>query len=133
MDALDRVVSEVDVFVQPSQDGTNATFTFDAAGQQITEQSFLGVRTYGYDLNGRQTRVAYPTGFILTFAYDSVSNRTTLLDPDGGTTTYSYDAQNRLTSILNPVSEITTISWDALDREKSRVKPRLELSYSPNL
>ncbi len=57
------------------------TTVFAAARQQITQQNFLGVRTYGYDLNGRQTSVAYPTRLILTYAFDVVSNRTSLLDP----------------------------------------------------
>src|SRR5262249_24988749 len=102
-------------------DGTRATNTWDAAGQQLTQQDLLGVRSFGYDLDGRKTSVAFPTGLNLTMSFDPVSNRLSLLDPDNGLTSWSYDAQNRIVGIVNPVAEMTTVQWDALDRELHKV------------
>ena len=115
LDVLNRTVGQLYL------DGTRATNTFDPAGQQLTQQDWLGIRTMGYDLNGRQTSVAYPTGLNLTMGFDPVANRISLIDPDNGLTTYGYDPQNRITSIVNPAAEITTIQWDALNREQRRV------------
>ena len=101
-------------------DGTRVTNTFDAAGQQLTQQDLLGIRSFGYDLDGRKTSVAFPTGLNLTMTFDAVSNRIVLLDPDNGLTSWSYDAQNRIVGIANPFAELTTIVWDALDREQRK-------------
>ena len=59
-------------------DGTRVTNTFDAAGQQLTQQDVLGIRTLGYDLDGGQTSVAFPTGLRLTMAFDPAANRISL-------------------------------------------------------
>ena len=114
VDALNRTVG------QDYIDGTRVTRTFDAADQQLTQLDLLGVRSFGYDLDGRQTSVAFPTGLNLTHTFDPVSNRLSTLDPDNGRTSWSYDQQNRIVGIANPFAELTTIVWDALDREQRK-------------
>ena len=111
LDALGRTVGQEYI------DGTRATFTFDAAGEQTTMQDVTGVTTNLWDNAGRQVGVVNGAGKALTFTLDPVGNRSVLLDSDGGLSTYTHDQQNRLTGIVNPYNEITTIALDALDRE----------------
>jgi len=111
LDALNRTVGQL------YPNGTMVTNTFDAAGQQITQQDSTGIRSFSWDQDGRQIGVVDPTGMTLTYTLDPVGNRLLLQDPNAGLTSYSWDAQNRLTSIVNPFAERTTVSFDALDRE----------------
>lgn len=115
VDALNRTVGTLYV------DSTRVTNTFDAAGQQTTEQDVTGTTSYSYDRDGRQVAVLYPAGNALTYSLDAVGNRVLLTDPDNGLTTYSWDAQDRLVGIVNPFAEWTTIQYDALSREQHRV------------
>jgi RHS repeat-associated protein len=74
------------------------TFTYDAAGNQLTAADFSGAYTMAYDALDRMTSVAEPYSQLLTFAYDAASNRTLMQDSQGGTTTSVYDALGRLTT-----------------------------------
>jgi len=111
LDALGRTTGQVYL------DGTRATFTLDAAGEQTTMQDVTGVTTLLWDNEGRQVGVMNGAGKALSFTLDPAGNRSVLLDSDGGLTTYTHDEQNRLTGIVNPYNEFTTIQHDALDRE----------------
>ena len=64
LDALNRTSGQVYI------DWTRVTNTWDGAGQQLTQQDLLGIRSFGYDLDGRQTSVAFPTGLNLTHTFD---------------------------------------------------------------
>ncbi len=82
-------------------DGTVAdrvTFTYDAAGNQLTAANGAGTSTLTYDGLGRVNVVNDLWGNTLTFTYDSAGNRTLVQDNFGGTTTSVYDADRELTS-----------------------------------
>jgi RHS repeat-associated protein len=111
LDALNRTVGQL------YPDSTRVTNTFDAARQQLTQQDSIGIRSFSWDLDGRQIGVVDPTGMTLTYTLDPVGNRILLVDPNAGLTSYSWDAQNRQVGIVNPFAEWTTVSYDALNRE----------------
>lgn len=76
LDALGRTVGRQYI------DGTRATFTFDAAGEQTTMQDVTGVTTYLRDNAVRQIGVVNGAGKALTFTLDLVGNRMGLVDSD---------------------------------------------------
>jgi YD repeat-containing protein len=74
------------------------TFSYDAAGNQLTAASYAGTYTMSYDPLNRIATQQEPFGQSLTFTYDAVGNRAVLQDSQGGVTTSIYDGANRLTS-----------------------------------
>jgi RHS repeat-associated protein len=74
------------------------TFTYDAAGNQLTAADSGGTYTNGYDALNRLTSQTDPFGVALTFAYDAAGRQTTVQDSLSGTTTSVYDNANRLTT-----------------------------------
>jgi RHS repeat-associated protein len=74
------------------------TFTYDAAGNQLTAADYNGTYTSSYDAQNRLTEQTDPFGVALTYAYDAAGRQTTVQDSLGGTTTSVYDAANRLTT-----------------------------------
>jgi RHS repeat-associated protein len=73
-----------------------ATFTFDAAGNELTAANANGTYTMSYDADGRVTVVNELGWATLTFQYDAVGNRTSVKDSFGGVQTSVYDADNEL-------------------------------------
>jgi RHS repeat-associated protein len=108
------------------------TYTYNPAGQQLTEQNPLGHTTTNVyddagrltsmsDALGRTTSYTYDhAGRVLTetapdpdgagplaapvtsYTYDDVGNKLTETDPRGNTTTLAYDGANRLVSTTGP-------------------------------
>jgi RHS repeat-associated protein len=74
------------------------TFTYDAAGNQLTAADYNGTYTNSYDAQNRLTGQTDPFGVALTYAYDAASRQTTVQDSLNGTTTSVYDNANRLTT-----------------------------------
>jgi RHS repeat-associated protein len=76
------------------------TFTYDAAGNQLTAANGAGTYTLSYDALNRVSHVDEPFGAGLTFSYDAAGNRTEVRDGFGGITTSIYDAANELVTRL---------------------------------
>jgi RHS repeat-associated protein len=88
------------------------TFTYDAAGEQLTAADNNGTYTMAYDVLGRMTSEQEPYGQVLTFTFDAASNRATRTDSQSGVATETYDALNRLVTYQYLVSGVATISLD---------------------
>lgn len=74
----------------------NTTFTYNAVGNRLTQDSDGTITTYVYDDNDRSSTET-AGGVTTTYAYDDNGN--TLSKSDGTTTvTYTYDDENRLLS-----------------------------------
>src|SRR5262249_35191049 len=96
-DAADRVIGST--WKAAAGTVTNLqTFTYDAAGSQLTAADYSGTYTSAYDALNRMTSQTDPFGVALTYMYDANSNQTTVQDSLGGTTTSVYDVANRLTT-----------------------------------
>jgi RHS repeat-associated protein len=94
-DALNR--ETVEKWVVSGSTTNTRTYTYDAAGNQLTAADQNGTYTMAYDSLNRATSENEPFGQTLTFTYDAASNRGVLQDSQGGTTTSTYDALNRVT------------------------------------
>src|SRR5207247_5725040 len=73
------------------------TFTFDAAGNELTARDSHGAYTMTYDAVHQVTGVQDLWCKRLTFTWDAVGNRTKVEDSAGGTTDSRFDALGNLT------------------------------------
>ncbi len=116
----------------------NITFTYDANGQVLSEQtlstfnSLLSTLNYTYDTRQGKINITYPSGRQVTEQYD-LRNRLSQIVSDGDTiatftylptdyiasrtygngdrTTFSYDAANRLTNISSLNSQFSILNY----------------------
>ena len=93
------------------------TWTYDLAGQLVSEQSSKNSSTvaYTYDLGGNRLSLSLDGQVFVTYAYDDASRLTTI---SRGTNnfTFGYDNANRRTSLGYPNGVNTTYSYDTLSR-----------------
>jgi RHS repeat-associated protein len=83
------------------------TFTYDAAGNQLTATDTYGAYTMAYDVQNRMTSEQEPYGQALTFTYDAAGNRLTRTDSQSGVATETYDALNRLVTYQYSAGTVT--------------------------
>lgn len=100
------------------------TFTYDAAGRQLTETDPLGHTTSNvYDPVGNRTSVTDGNGHQTTKVYDGQNRLSSVTVPDGGVTSYTYDgAGNKLTE-TDPLGHVTTSAYDAAGHLASTTTP----------
>jgi RHS repeat-associated protein len=80
-------------------DGTNLTFSFDAAGSLTRAVGPGATNTFGYGADGAlaaSTCTAGGVTFEVHYLRDVAGNVTNLVYPDGRRVAYDYDAENRL-------------------------------------
>lgn len=100
-DARNNMLSEIVIIGEEDATTTNADdpadlatfFTYDAAGNVLTEADALG--------------------HVTRSTYDRFGNVLTTTDPLGNTTTNAYDARGNLLSITDPAGQVTRFTYDA--------------------
>ncbi|GAB2872444.1 polymorphic toxin-type HINT domain-containing protein [Lentzea nigeriaca] len=75
--------------------------------------------TYTYDLQGRLTEVAHPSGKTWQYTYDVRGRQIRVVDPDKGTTESTYDDADQLTSTKDGRGKAIAHTYDALGRKTS--------------
>lgn len=104
--------------------GHNITFGYDALGRKVSEQNYIGTKTYLYDLAGRRTRLTWPDAFYVTYDYD-VTNNVTAIRENGATSgagvlaTYAYDNLGRRTTVTRGNGTVASYGYDAVSRLSS--------------
>ncbi|MFR4261554.1 MAG: DUF6531 domain-containing protein [Butyricicoccaceae bacterium] len=119
------------------------TYTYDAAGNLLTETSPLGsVTTYTHDKegnvltqvdeNGKQTAYTYDKLYrtvsrkdadgTATFTYDKAGNMTSAKDGNS-TVAFAFDALSRTTKVTNEDSTTTAYAYDAASNRLSITYP----------
>lgn len=82
------------------------SFTYDGAGNQLTQTDALGNATlYSYDNLNRMQSVTSPdpdgagplSAAVTSFTHDAAGNLTKVVDPLGRASTWGYDEANRMT------------------------------------
>ena len=126
---LDRVY-DVDgsLLSQTASSGETETYTYNAAGKQLTATGGAKTTTYGYDAGGRLESVSQSDGAAVQYQRD-VLGRVTRVSVQGAAdatvhaTSYGYDAVGNLTSIEDPTGGTTEIEVDDVNRPIRRVLP----------
>jgi RHS repeat-associated protein len=96
---------------QSSKNASTVAYTYDAAGNRLTV-SLDGALfvSYGYDDASRLTTITRGAN-VFAFAYDDANRRTSMSYPNGVTTSYVYDTLNRLLNLqANHVPTSTPIT-----------------------
>jgi RHS repeat-associated protein len=93
-------------------DATTVSYAYDNDGRKLSETDSLGHATsYTYDAAGDLLSEAGVKGNF-TYAYDNARNRVSMTDGDNNKTTYVYDARKRLTETDYPDSTKKTYAYD---------------------
>lgn len=113
-DALNRLKTVIENYkpgFQPTSEiNVQTDYTYDAAGNLKTIKDARGkVKTFAYDLLGRQLSVTDPLNHTTAYDYDSAGNRIRLTDANGATTNYTYDRLNHLKTIDYPAPDADVI------------------------
>lgn len=100
------------------------TYTYNAAGQTLTETTPLGhVTTYVYDDAGNRTSATDANNHTTSYTYDAADRTLTETAADGGVTTYTYDVVGNKLTQKNPLNKTTTYTYDANNRLASATTP----------
>jgi RHS repeat-associated protein len=107
------------------------TFTYDAAGNQLTAVDGNGAYTMAYDVLNRMTSEQEPYSQALTFTFDAASNRLTRTDSQSGVATETYDALNRLVTYEYGVSGLATVmleqqTWTVRDQLATQTRSYID-------
>ena len=87
------------------------TWTYDTAGNRLSETSDAGTATYAYTSGDRLASVTDPAG-TTTWTYDSMGRPTAKTEPGPQTTTYTYDAFGRLETVTFPDTTLVGYEYD---------------------
>jgi len=114
--------------------------TYDAAGNQISENDGTNTTTYGYNALYQeisktvQTDTSPPqTTQSVLYSSDGVDNLLTKQDA-GGTLTYAYDPADNLASVTDPNQQTTRYTYDQDDQQTQVAYPNgviTDLQYDP--
>jgi RHS repeat-associated protein len=116
------------------------TYTYDAAGNQLTRSDPLGHKTvstydkdgnvatvtdpanhvtsYDYDVNNRRTKITRADTSTLQTTYDNVGNPLTQVNAAGKTTSYTYDELDHMLSATDPLNRATNYVFDGIGNVK---------------
>ncbi|MCL4207913.1 MAG: hypothetical protein KJ000_35960, partial [Pirellulaceae bacterium] len=121
--------------VLPDPDGLGSpqwTYTYDAAGQRLTETDPLGrTSSYQYDALGRVVEYTLPdpdgagplAAPVYAYAYDLAGNLLSVTDPLNNTTSYAYDDFDRVVTVTDALSGATGFAYDAAGQLLERTDP----------
>ena len=98
-------------YTLPDQSTMSWTWTYDTAGNRLSETSDAGTATYAYTNGDRLASVTDPAG-TTTWAYDSMGRPTAKTEPGPQTTTYTYDAFGRLETVTLPDTTLVGYEYD---------------------
>jgi RHS repeat-associated protein len=98
--------------------GYDTTFTYDPAGNRLTQYDGITPNTYTYDAANQQSTWSAPT-FLVTNTYDQNGNLITGLSTYPST--YTWDFENRMT-VANLLGGPQSISTHVYDADHRRVR-----------
>lgn len=74
------------------------TYTYDSAGNRLTQTRSSQTYTWTYDTRGRVSTSKDARGNITSYGYDATGNRTSAAYPDSTDASWTYDAAGRVKS-----------------------------------
>lgn len=92
--------------------GLTTAYTYDDAGNILSEDAGGQVTRYEYDKNNRVILLTRPDGEEIHYEYDAAGNVTEVTDPEGHRTSYSYTKGGSLASVTDPLGRKTAFGYD---------------------
>ena len=93
--------------------------SYDAAGQLLQLKSTFGTISYGYNTRGwvkSLTEVIGSNSYPVRFGYDTEGKQTWVLYPSGLNVSYAYDSYDRVTTVTKqPSTTLLTITYNVDD------------------
>lgn len=88
------------------------SYTYNVAGQLISEATASELTTYSYDAMGNMTRRGPPGENGVSYEYDSIGRLTSTTYPSGVELTQSYNIDDTLSSLVVDSKELIKYSYD---------------------
>ena len=100
-------------YVLPDQTTRTWAWTYDTAGNRLSETYNGQITTYAYAIGDRLTSTTGPAG-TTSYTYDAMGRRITMSGtPVGGMWTYAYDGFGRLREVVKPDGVHVTYAYDS--------------------
>ncbi|HEX6369730.1 MAG TPA: colicin E5-related ribonuclease [Longimicrobium sp.] len=96
---------------------------YDGAGRLLATRQGGRSWTYGYDADGRQSRIVDPLGGATRLEYDAQGRIARRVLQDGREVAYTYDEAGRLASVSPPGRGAHTFGYDAAGRLARQAAP----------
>jgi len=93
--------------------GQTTAYTYDTAGNRLTESGPLGTTTYTYNAFGQVLTVTDPLNGVSTYTYDGAGNVLTARDALDKTSAFTYTARGQLASVTDPRTNRTEFTYDS--------------------
>lgn len=90
-----------------------STFTYDAAGNRLTETDSVGTSTYTYNSRAQVLTATDKLGKVTTNAYDPSGNLLTMIDALNNTTTLTYNGRGQVLTATDARGKAVTFTYDA--------------------
>jgi RHS repeat-associated protein len=88
------------------------SYTYDADGRRLTMTDVTGTTTYTWNSLHQLTSVTDGAGAVVTYGYDLAGNETSIAYPGMGTVTRGLNADEELTSVKDWLGNTTHLSYD---------------------
>ena len=124
-DSLGELVSKTAPATAAAPSGATTTYSYDAAGNQVTLTDPNGVTTTSsYTPLNQLASVTYSasSAHSVSNTYDATGNKVTMTDASG-TSSYSYDPFSELTSMTNGAGKTVSYTYDAFGDQNSITYP----------
>jgi RHS repeat-associated protein len=107
-----NLLTRVEAFGKP--EARTTSYTYDAAGQQLTATRGSSTYSYTYDTYGNVVTVKDPLNNTTTYTYDVMGNVLTAKDARNNIWNYTYDASGNLLTEKDPLGNTFTYTYDGM-------------------
>lgn len=111
---LNQVISKTD------KDGGITSYSYDFAGNMLSESHEWKNISYTYDNNSNLKTLTDANNNVTSYSYNDISLLESITYPDGSAMNYSYDTSGNMIEKIDPNGTVITSSYDDLNRLVSK-------------
>jgi RHS repeat-associated protein len=112
------------------------SYTYDLAGNVLTETDTNGITIYSYDDYGNVVESTDPDGTITKLEYDANNRLVKMIEADGSISTFTYDKESRRTKADYGNGLYVTYGYSSTDNDWSVIDGptigRIERKFTPD-
>jgi RHS repeat-associated protein len=117
-DDVSRLIGTVDLYSNPpgpTVELRSFAYTYNTAGERLTQVAFGATETYSWDSHGVLTSIS-GSGTDRTFAFDLAGNLTSITPSAGPAMTFAYDLSGRTKQVTAPNGNVVTYRYGPDER-----------------